>query len=772
MRLKVLFVFAEILAIALGAGVVPARAQSEAVIRGQVVAQADGSPVAQGTVTLKSTASGASTQTTVDTSGRFRFLNVSPGEYVLTGSSEGFSNRDVRLVLEPRELRTVTIPLPVGGIAVNVNVTGELQQLPSTHSPSSTVLTADRIDSLAVTQRAVLPDAIVTAAPGMIRGHDDFVHIRGEEVALNPLINGVSFWENAHAVFSAGFSPDVIETANVMTGGFPAEYGNRFGGVVDIVTKSGLRMTNTGSVTVNGGEAGRLNVLGDFGGHRNRIGYFGFGSMFESDRFLSPPDPEAIHDHAQGGHGFFQLDGDLGNKGLLRTVVMVDGSNFEIPMTPQDLSLRPQAQANEHTRQQSAVVGWNRAWSDMTASATFYQRWSRSDLLPAPGPLTAQATVRRDLLTIGGKVDVARFMGRHSVKFGVDAVRLRPDEHLAYDSAGSEAYADLIDVPAIHVTDNPITFVGHEPGGQISGYVQDEFRLTARVTADVGVRVDHYSLLLTETHASPRINIAAQVGGGTVVHASYNNFFVPPPVEGVLSSAAGLTAFIEEIGVALPPVQPTTEHQFEFGAVVPAGPLRLGGTGYYRTSDNPVHTTIWPDSRIYSYASFTHARAYGVEARVDLPSLARYGLTGYFNYALGRVYFYNPVTGGFVTEPEHLESTERFLAPMDQTHTLTGGLTYRHQPTGLWAGTAVEYGSGTPTEREETMDARVPGHFTANISLGIDFPRSRTHKPQLSVRMDIENITNNLYLVAQESEFAAGQYSIPRLFSVTARVRF
>src|SRR5262249_41041506 len=142
---------------------------------------------------------------------------------------------------------------------------------------------------------------IVSAAPGMIRGHDDFVHIRGEEVALNPLINGVSFWENAHAVFSAGLNPDVIETANVMTGGFAPEYGNRFGGVVDIVTKSGLRRETSGSVSVNAGEAGRRNVFGDFGGHHGRIGYYAFGSMFQSDRFLSPPAPEAIHDHARGG---------------------------------------------------------------------------------------------------------------------------------------------------------------------------------------------------------------------------------------------------------------------------------------------------------------------------------------------------------------------------------------------------------------------------------------------------------------------------------------
>jgi hypothetical protein len=40
------------------------------------------------------------------------------------------------------------------------------------------------------------------------------------------------------------------------------------------------------------------------------------------------------------------------------------------------------------------------------------------------------------------------------------------------------------------------------------------------------------------------------------------------------------------------------------------------------------------------------------------------------------------------------------------------------------------------------------------------------------LRLDVENVTNNVYLIAQEGEFAAGQYFVPRLISVTAKVRF
>jgi outer membrane receptor protein involved in Fe transport len=786
---KVLFVLQNAL-ISVLVAVGPAGAQSEATVRGRVVAAADGSALNQGSVTLKSVDPEASMQTAIDSMGHFAFQNVRPGEYVLSGSSEGFSSRDMQVALEPREIKTVTLALELLPLDVNVSVKGELSSLPSTHSPSSTVLTSERLESLPVFQRTTLTDAVVTATPGMIRGHDDFVHVRGEEVALNPLINGVAFWENAHSVFSAGLSPDVIDTANIMTGGFSAEYGSRFGGVVDIVTKSGLRMDHQGSATLSAGQAGRWNGSGEFGGHANRIGYYVLGSMFESDRFLSPPDPEAIHDHARGGHAFFQLDGNLGGAGLLRTIVMGDGTNFEIPKTPQDVELRPLADADQRTRLQTAIVGWTRASSRLAVAASFYQRWSRSQLSPASGPLTAQAQLDRELFTIGGKLDATRFAGRHAIKAGLDAVRLRPREDLAYNYAGYRDFAHLVGLPHIHITDNVINFSGEESGGLFSAYVQDNIQINGRLTADVGVRVDRYDLVVTSTQASPRINVAFMLGRGAILHASYNHFFVPPPVEGVLSSAAGLTQRIGEIGVALPPVQPTTEDQFEVGASSPMGPLQLAVTGYYRASDNPVHTTVWPDARIYSYASFDRGRAYGLEAKAEASKLVKYGVTGYLNYALGRVYFYNPVTGGFVTEAEHLTEANRFLAPMDQTHTLAAGLTYRHAKSGLFAGTLLEYGSGTPLEHGHAEDehslgepehehaastetaARVPAHFTANVSFGVDMLRYGTGRPKLSFQLDIENIADNVYLIAQESEFTPGQYSIPRLISATVKWRF
>ena len=120
-------------------------------------------------------------------------------------------------------------------------------------------------------------------------------------------------------------------------------------------------------------------------------------------------------------------------------------------------------------------------------------------------------------------------------------------------------------------------------------------------------------------------------------------------------------------------------------------------TGYYRATENPVHTTVWPDARIYCIRDADRGRAGGVEARADVNSLARHGITGYVNYALGRVDFKNPVTGGFVTEAEHLSDTNWFSgAHGPGAHAHCGRDVSSCSASGVWTGLSVEYGSGTP----------------------------------------------------------------------------
>ena len=773
-------------AMATAAGVVPAVAQGHGIVQGRVTARDNALGIASATVTLAPSSRGEPLTTRTGDDGRFALTQVPPGAYVLTVSASGFRTHTMPLSLEPRGTRQLAVSLEVAGVAETVNVTGTDGVGPP---PSATVLSAERLQSLPPADRTGLPDALVTLAPGLIRGHDDFVHIRGHEVALNPMINGVFFWENPHALFSAGLSPEVIDTASVMTGGFAAEYGHRFGGVVDAVTKSGFRMRDKGRVTVDTGSAGQRGLSGEAGGRRGRLGAYLFGGVSESDRFLSPPVPSAMHDRGRAARVFAQLDGDLGDRGAIQVILMGDGANFQIPTTPLDAALRPLALARQETRQQTAIATWTRTWARTVTSTALYQRWSHADLRPAIGPLTAQADHDRRVATLGAKLDVTRLAGRHTLKSGLDVVRLGLRERLDYNYAGYRELTHQLGLPHIHIAGNAIRFDGSDAGVRVSVYLQDALHLSDRVRANVGLRVDHDRLISRTTHVSPRANVSIRVGRAAV-HASYNRFVVAPPVESALSTSAGLTRSIQEIGTVLPPLEPTIEDQVEVGLTTAWRTIRLGAAAYHRSSDNPVHTTVWPDSRLYSYASFDRARAYGLELRAATADQTRSGLTGYLNYALGRVFFYNPVTGGFTTEAGHLTDTNRFLAPMDQTHTLTGALRYRHARTGLWMSLATEYGSGTPIGHgsgdhqhapgEEDHDAggnaelgaRVPDHWTGNVSAGIDLLRTADRQGRLSIALHVRNITNRIYVVATEGPFSPTQYAIPRLASLSATVRF
>ena len=229
------------------------------------------------------------------------------------------------------------------------------------------------------------------------------------------------------------------------------------------------------------------------------------------------------------------------------------------------------------------------------------------------------------------------------------------------------------------------------------------------------------------------------------------------------------------------------ENQFEVGVTQPlAGVMNVGVTSYYRVSDDPPHTTLFPDSRFYTYASFDKGKAYGMEIKADVPQIADLGLSGFLNYALGRVWFYNPINAGFTTEAAHLTDSSRFLAPMDQTHTLTSGLTYHNSRTRLWSTLAFEYGSGTPgghgggdheheggrspraRNRTGALRDAMPLALHARHVDRLECDRERASLVAVQRREPVEQ---RLSAVKREHD-GAGQYSTPRVVSGSLKVAF
>jgi outer membrane cobalamin receptor len=712
-------------------------------------------PVEAATVRLEGGLFTVPSETKTDADGRFSFVGLAPRRYTLRVSAADFYAQSVTITLAPREARQLDFALaPLAGIQEQVTVRARAQSFDEAASASTRTIDAEQIETLPAARRAQLTDAVTPFVSSAVAGHDNLVHLRGNELSLNTFVNGVSFFDNPHQLFTPGLPAEVVQSMNVITGGFPAEFGNRFGGVLDIVTRTGFDADGHGTLTLGAGTRLRDNLSASYGGHTRRLGYYFYGQAFETQRFLNTPEPAALHDSGKGARSFLQLDYRATSRDTLRLVATADGTDFQMPNTTEDEERgRDFFQRN---REQTVILSWDRAFnSSSLLSTSLYERLAVARLLPTSDPFSIQAAGTRDDLTLGLKTDYSLFLGqRHAIKAGVDLTLLRLREDFSFDPRGQEFEVA------------PFRFRGRETGGQASAYFQDRLRVSKNFSADLGLRYDQYSLVESAHAFSPRVNLAYSLDGGrTVLHLSYNRFFSPPPIENLLLSA--------RLGFDNQPPRASFSNHFEAGAGRALNDkLSLRLTAYWRSDRNSFENTELANVRLFLPTTFARGKAYGLEFSAQLAEIERLGLSGYLGYTAQRAFQTAPASGGFTIEDS--PAGTRAPAAFDQIHTAVGGLAWRERRTGFFASGAFEYGSGTPaTLRDEDGEerlVRLPQHFLANLYLGVEL--FRRERRGLGLQLNVENLTNRVFRIAKESEFTPVQYSPPRLLSGSLRVRF
>src|SRR4030095_15870756 len=230
-------------------------------ISGAITNKTTVASVSGATVKLESDMLATALTTKSDAEGHFSFVNLSPGRYDMSVTAETFQQQRATITLGPRGTRQIDFELiPVATIQEQITVNARAKLMDETEAATATTLTREQIDALPYARRAQLTEIITPFVSSAVGSHDNLVHLRGNELSLNTFINGVSFFDNPHQLFTPGLSPEIIHSVNVITGGFPAEFGDRFGGILDIVTRSGFDANNHGSVTVGLGDYLRDNA--------------------------------------------------------------------------------------------------------------------------------------------------------------------------------------------------------------------------------------------------------------------------------------------------------------------------------------------------------------------------------------------------------------------------------------------------------------------------------------------------------------------------------
>ncbi len=265
-----------------------------------LVSDQQGSPVPGAEIVVKH--GPAETHATTDQNGTHRFLALAAGEYEVRATSDGYFSAETEIALKPRQPASLQIELaPRQQTSTTVEVRSADIALGET--TSSRLLTHSEIAALPDTAKRDIPTLSLYTFPGATLSHDNYVHVHGNEVSLQESINGVSFLENPQQQFSAGLTPEMFQTVNMISGSFPAEYGNRFGGIVDMTTRSGQDLAGHGSVELGGGTFNTNNGFAEYGFTRGRFGFYASAGAFTSDWFLNPPEPQPLHDFGFGAVG-------------------------------------------------------------------------------------------------------------------------------------------------------------------------------------------------------------------------------------------------------------------------------------------------------------------------------------------------------------------------------------------------------------------------------------------------------------------------------------
>ncbi len=726
-------------------------AAAQTAVKGTVT-DVDHKTVTGATVVLQGAEDGSPRTTATDAAGRFYFPAVEAGSHTVKAEAPGFYPARYEFILRPRQELSVAVEL-VSRQAVRqtVEVTSTYLTVDPGKTGSSYTFTRQELDALPQPITDSTNSLVNNLMPGASDSHDNFLAVRGTEFSLHEFINGVSFLDNTQPQFSPGVSPQIFETVDLMTGGFTPEYGNRFGGVLDIATRSGADLGGHGDVDFRGATLDNYDFNADYGGQAGRLGYYFFVDGFASGRYLDPPEPKELYDFGKGSRATAQFDWGAGTQDALKLLLMGGGTNFQQPNVSEDQAVGRDAQ--RHLRQQTAILNWLHTFSPETMlSTSFYERTGSDRVLPTTDPVTPLSIASRAPLTLGIKSDLSRQWHGHFLKAGVDLVRLRESESFFFDSRGD---------PDVFPS-----FSGSRLGGQASAYVQDHFSPLRNLTLDLGARYDYFDLVDSADQVSPRAGVAYHFARTkSVLHAAYNRYFSPPPIEySLLASFIGNNAAdpTQRVGN----VRAYTQNYFEIGWAQEIRPrISLNVNAYAHSGRNAFENHEISISRIFVPINFDHARSKGLEVVLNMGQLEKLGISGRLQYALSRTYFYGPITGGFAGD-EPLEPGERIVPAFDQTHTGTAQIFYHNRWRGFWAGSAMRYGSGTIVEN----GPRLPQHFTTDLTVGVTLwnPEPR----RLDFEFDVTNVSNSVYQIAKESDEIPIQYAPSRTVGGSIKFHF
>jgi hypothetical protein len=531
---------------------------------------------------------------------------------------------------------------------------------------------------------------------------------------------------NTNPPFLSMINPQFVQRMDLLDGVLPARYSYATGGVVDILTKDGCEDPG-GSLTLLVGQREVVQPSGQFGGCAGKLSYYVNGLYSQgNDAFSSAtPGPNPIHDFTRRGQAFGFFAYQLSSTTRLSVVLSAAASDNQLPNqaglapqfvlqlpgpTPQSFLFTvpdiPSAKINSYLnfRDYLGIVDLDGSIGpDVTYKLAYSAHFISEQFKPDDdGELiyqgVASTATHQDIdHTLEG--DVTAQVGQHTIGAGFYAGAYRVtvnDSSLVFpllldgDLSRPAGLGALPSPPPASPDKGtgipinpPILIVDNVRATNVvlGLYVSDLWRISERLSADVGARLDYLSGFTNHKQFDPTINFTYKPTGAATLHAGYARYMQVPSFQGLsptVTKAFASTSAQQSPGGPTPLTE--DDHEWDVGLVYQLGAhVTLSQDNYYELTRHYLDTGQFGDVPIFAPFNYNRGYIWGSEFAVRY---AGERLTAYANLTVGQNWQKGVVTGQFNFEPNELAviDTRGFQLDHQPLAGASIGLTYRLGP--------------------------------------------------------------------------------------------
>lgn len=731
----------------------PALADTTGLVRGLVTFA--GKAAAGVVITIRD--ENTSLRARTDSVGAFAFPRVPFGRYMLSAHRDGTPD--------------FSQPIDVGSDAVvRLNIELQLKEIGRAETafvrgPGSTPVS---VNSLGREQIAALPDnqslnSVIQTVPGVVRFSYNEPVAHGFH-GLTYELDGVPLPQGTTSNFSEVIDPRSIDSLEVFTGAFPAEFGGtRQGAVVNILSHraTDLDGPEEGSFTAGAGTYGGAQTSLSESLRAGNTRVFFNANEERSNRGIDSPTFDPVHDRSNQSNQFLRTITNVGTRGSLAFDLSNNFANFEIPINTSanrnDPVVVPPGTSDvqrEYDRFANLVYTDNAASGNAYTQIAPWYRYARvaydgdlpnnltGTIANPDGTATPLDGLRQDRRAeyAGIRVNHFHVYGRHAFKAGFD--------ESVENFSGREqiAFLDSANVRQ-NFFDN-----SQQRGTQFGAYLQDKWAPTRYVSLLAGLRDDHSTGYVSGAQLSPRFEINAQVDPHDILHFYYGRLYAAPFLEDTRRAAVIVAG---ASGTPVYSLRPERDSYYEFGLAHAFGASARATLNLWkRDVQNVLDTTQLAQTPIEAVFNNTIGIAKGVEGRLD--ARFRNGDSFLFSTQLSSSRAGGISGSTFLFSPSTMPS-DVTLNPEDHDQTFTALFDYTKRvgrDRSFFASLEPQYGTGFPVQFQNGA-GRLPPHLTFDASFGRD---ARGPKTGLGFVANFRNFTNTKYILKINNGFNTTQW--------------